>query len=236
MRFRVLACDYDRTIALDAAMGEPVRRSLREVIASGRSLILVTGRTMDELRAVFDEFGLFARVVVENGAIVHDPSSGQDRMLAASIPPALVAELRRLRVEPLVVGRVVCSTAVENEPAVRRAVTALGLQLSLVPNRDSIMALPLGVDKGSGLLAALAELGEAPGGTVAVGDGENDVALIDAAAVGVAVDNAVPQLKRHADVVLSAPAGAGVSQLCTSLVRHDLADLLDPFEEPGRVR
>jgi hydroxymethylpyrimidine pyrophosphatase-like HAD family hydrolase len=62
---------------------------------------------------------------------------------------------------------------------------------------------------------------------VAVGDGENDVALLRAAGVGVAVENAVEELKAEADIVLTAPAGDGIRMLCASLVRDDLADLLE---------
>jgi hydroxymethylpyrimidine pyrophosphatase-like HAD family hydrolase len=63
--------------------------------------------------------------------------------------------------------------------------------------------------------------------TVAVGDGENDVALIDCAGVGVAVHRAVPELKEHADIVLQRPVPAGIIDLCQSLTERDLADLLE---------
>ncbi|MFN2581888.1 MAG: HAD family hydrolase, partial [Candidatus Dormibacteria bacterium] len=56
---------------------------------------------------------------------------------------------------------------------------------------------------------------------------ENDLALLDAAGVGVAVENAVDALKQHADIVLVRPAADGITELCESLVRDDLADLLE---------
>jgi hypothetical protein len=73
------------------------------------------------------------------------------------------------------------------------------------------MVLPAGVTKGTGIVAALEELGLSPHNTVGIGDAENDHTLLSACEVGVAVGNAVEALKRHADVTLEPPNGAGVS-------------------------
>ncbi|HEY4868950.1 MAG TPA: HAD family hydrolase, partial [Candidatus Dormibacteraeota bacterium] len=181
MRFRVLACDYDRTVALKGVLVESSRRALREVAVSGRKLVLVTGRTLDELVDVFDDLDLFNLLVVENGAVLYDPRTREEKVLATSVPPELLEGLRRHTIEPLIVGRVVVSTAAENEPALMRVISETGLDLKVAMNRDSIMVLPPHVDKGFGLLAALDELGEEPSRVVAVGDGENDVALLDVA-------------------------------------------------------
>jgi len=227
MRFRVLACDYDRTIALNAVVPDANRRALREVAATGRRLVLVTGRTMTELLDVFDELRLFDRIVLENGAVVHDPARGADRLLAPPVSAALVAELERLRMQPLAVGRALCATAAQNERQLMAVLGDLRLDLKLSYNRDSVMVLPAGISKATGFNAALGELGEAPPSTVAVGDGENDLPLLAAAGVGVAVENAVEALKQQADLTLTQAGTEGFRRLCTSLVTHDLADLLE---------
>jgi hypothetical protein len=90
---------------------------------------------------------------------------------------------------------------------------ALGLDSQVVRNRGALMVLPAGVSKASGLLSALDELAISPHNAVAVGDAENDLALLRAAEIGVAVANAVPSLREHADLVLAAPDGAGVAAL-----------------------
>jgi HAD superfamily hydrolase (TIGR01484 family) len=56
------------------------------------------------------------------------------------------------------------------------------------------MVLPAGVNKASGLLAALHALDIAPMNCVAVGDAENDMAFLDVAGASIAVANAVPAL------------------------------------------
>ena len=67
--------------------------------------------------------------------------------------------------------------------------------------------------KGTGLLAALDELGLSPHNTIAAGDAENDLALLHAAEVGAAVANAVPSLAAQADLRLGSRDGDGVAEL-----------------------
>lgn len=227
MRFRLLACDYDRTIATDGVVGEAVRAALRAVRASGRRLVLVTGRNTEELLDVFTELRLFDRLVVENGALMLDPERDVERLLCAPASTRLLEELRQRGIGPLIVGRSVLSTPIENDEAVRATAADLGLRLALIPNVDSLMIMAAGCGKAAGLEAAAAELSVPLAEAVAVGDGENDVALIDCAGVGVAVAHAVPELKEHADIVLQLPSPEGIIDLCRSLAERDLADLLE---------
>lgn len=226
MRYRLLGCDYDRTIATEGVVADQVRAGLAAVRESGRALVLVTGRTMDELLDVFEELTLFDRIVVENGAVMHTPASGQEQALCPPVSSRLRAQLQRERI-PVIVGQAILSTATANEEAVRAAVASLGIDCDLVQNRDSIMVLPIGCSKASGLNAAAAGLAIPMEQTVAVGDGENDVALLEAAGVGVAVENAVDMLKARADIVLARPGAGGIRELCASLAQRDLADLLE---------
>jgi hypothetical protein len=58
---------------------------------------------------------------------------------------------------------------------------------------------------------------------VAVGDAENDHSLVESCELGVAVANAVPALRDHADVVLGRRAGPGVIELLGGpLLRGDI--------------
>jgi hypothetical protein len=60
---------------------------------------------------------------------------------------------------------------------------------------------------------------------VAVGDAENDHALLAACEVGVAVANALPALRERADLVTGGDHGAGVAELCEHLIANDLTDI-----------
>jgi hydroxymethylpyrimidine pyrophosphatase-like HAD family hydrolase len=226
VRFRVLACDYDRTIATHGEVSREVVDALRRVAASGRRLLLVTGRILSELEEVFADLPLFDRIVVENGGLLLDPATGVQRLLGPPIPADLVAELRDAGVAPLVVGRVMCGTLEVDREAVRAALHRLGVEREMIRNKESLMVLPTGVDKASGLRAALDELGEELARTVAVGDAENDVVMVRAAGCGVAVANGVDELKAQAGLVLDHPNGEGVRRLCDALAADDLAELL----------
>jgi Cof subfamily protein (haloacid dehalogenase superfamily) len=69
------------------------------------------------------------------------------------------------------------------------------------------------VDKGSGLDFVARRLGFATERTVAFGDGENDVELLDACGYAVAVSNAHDEVLRHADFVCPPVTEEGVAQV-----------------------
>ena len=225
MRHRVLACDYDGTLATQGVCYDQTVEALERVAAAGIRLVLVTGRTREELADVFDPGTLFEAIVVENGAVVIDVVTGTEELLAPRIPSRLVAEFERTGVSPLVVGRVLCSTAWSQQPKVSAAIAKVGVDRQVVRNRESAMVLPPGISKRTGIEAALRALGELPSATVAVGDGENDVPLFAVAGVSVAVANAVDALKARADVVLTEPNGRGIQSLAAAMVAGDLGVL-----------
>jgi hydroxymethylpyrimidine pyrophosphatase-like HAD family hydrolase len=186
----------------------------------------VTGRRLDELLDIFPEAGtLFDRIVAENGAVLAGPRGVEPRLLAPSPAPAFSRALRARGVEPLVEGRVVVATTRPHDRVAADVIRQMSLDLDVVFNRESVMILPAGVDKGTGVVAALAELGISPRAAIGIGDAENDAPLLAACALGVAVANALPSLRHVADAVTGAPEGAGVAQLVTALVRDDLRSL-----------
>ena len=69
------------------------------------------------------------------------------------------------------------------------------------------------VTKGSGLAFLAEHLGFTREQTVAFGDGENDVELIEWAGYGVAVENAHERVKAVADLVCPAVGEEGVAQV-----------------------
>ena len=86
------------------------------------------------------------------------------------------------------------------------------------------MILPSGVNKASGLKAALKELGLLTQNAVGVGDAENDDLFLRACECSVAVANAIPLLKEQVDIVTTKANGEGVRELIEQLVTHDLKD------------
>lgn len=225
MRYFALACDYDGTIATLGQVDSETVAALQKVATSGRKLILVTGRILDELLDVFPEAVMFDRIVAENGAILYRPDSKHTKILGAVPPPEFLSALERENIHPLMVGQSIVATLQPNGAAVLKVIQQLGLQLQVIYNKESLMILPVGINKGTGLLVALDELKTSPQSTVAVGDAENDSALLGACGYGVAVANSVPALKAAADFVTSQANGCGVRQLADFLIQHDLQSL-----------
>jgi hydroxymethylpyrimidine pyrophosphatase-like HAD family hydrolase len=225
MRYLALACDYDGTLAHSGAVSEETISALTYLRSSGRKLLLVTGRRLDDLQRIFPRLDLFDRVVVENGALLYRPETREEVPLSEPPPEPLVAALRAAGVAPLAVGRTIVATFTPHEATVLEAIRALGLEQQVIFNKGAVMVLPSGVNKATGLRAALLELGLSERNVVGVGDAENDHAFLSACECGVAVANALPLLKERADLVTAGDHGTGVVELVTRLVESDLADV-----------
>ena len=218
VRWAALACDYDGTLATRGHVRAATVEALGRVRHSGRKLLLVTGRELPDLLEVFPLVSLFDRVVAENGAVIYDPASGQRRLLARRPSRKLVEALRARNLAPLSVGSAIIATLRGKRRVVSEVIDELGLPLEVILNKRSLMVLPPGVNKASGLLGALREIGIAPKHTVGVGDAENDEAFLALCGYSAAVANALPRLKRKVDVVTSAGYGAGVVELVKQLL------------------
>ncbi|OLD73986.1 MAG: haloacid dehalogenase [Chloroflexi bacterium 13_1_20CM_66_33] len=221
MRFLALATDYDGTLATDGTVDPETVAALRRLAATGRTLILVTGRQLNDLLRVFPDAGLFDAIVAENGAVLHRPGSADTRVLAPPPPADFVETLQRRRVEPLWRGQVVVATVQPNDTAVVEVIRELGLNLQVILNKGSVMVLPASVDKASGLRAALDELALDPARVVAIGDAENDQAFLATSGYGVAVANALDSLKATTTHVTRGEAGAGVREIIDWLLVED---------------
>ena len=226
MNFTALACDYDGTLAAEGILKEATRNALQRVRASGRRLIMVTGRELPDLKRVCPGLDLFDWIVAENGALLYDPRHDEEFALAPAPPEAFVRALTARNIQPLSVGRVIVATREPHQQDVLDAIRALGLELQIIFNKGAVMVLPAGVNKASGLEAVLGRLSLSPHNVVAMGDGENDHALLSLAGCSVAVANAVPTLKEAADFVTREPAGDGVIELAERLLANDLADIV----------
>jgi hydroxymethylpyrimidine pyrophosphatase-like HAD family hydrolase len=222
MRYHLLATDYDGTLADDGKVAAETADALNDVRATGRQLVLVTGRDLDDLMSVHPDLAIFERVVAENGALLYRPATKERRRLADPPPPAFLAALRRLGVTPLSAGDVIVATREPHETTVLEAIRELGLELQVIFNKGAVMILPAGVNKATGLMAALEELKISPHNVVGVGDAENDHSFLKICERSAAVGGALPAIRDTADLQLTEDAGAGVRELAAMLVAQDL--------------
>lgn len=233
MRFQILACDYDGTIAKDGRVDELTLAELRRVPESGRTLALVTGRELVDLLRVFPEVSVFDWVVAENGGILYQPRTRQELPLAPPPSEALAKVLRDQGVTPLSLGRTIIATWEPHETTVLTAIRELGLELQVTFNKGAVMVLPASVNKRSGLEALLAKLCLSAHNCVGIGDAENDHAFLSRCEFSAAVSNALSSLKQSVDLVTTGSHGAGVRELINLLLESDLAS---PRLQPSRLR
>lgn len=238
-QYRVLAADYDGTLATDGIVNRETLDALQQWKSTGRQLILITGRRFDDLLETFAAIELFDLVVPENGAMLYHPKEKWERLLAPPPPALFIEQLRdrisqrespqsvtgefsalvnEKRLEWLGVGRVIVATWVPHDETVQALIQDLNLDLQVIMNKSAVMILPTGVSKESGLTAALAELGVSADAVVGVGDAENDTDFLKLCGYSVAVANALPSLKEQVDWVTDQTRGEGVTELITQLL------------------
>lgn len=222
VRYHVLATDFDGTLAGHGVASPDALRAIERLRATGRRTVLVTGRIASDLAGALDRLDLFDRVVAENGATLVVPGRDQERVLARP-PPESFTRALAARGVPFTAGKVVVATWEPHQLDALEVIRDLGLELSIVFNKGAVMVLPDGVNKATGLAAALEDLGVTEHEVVAVGDAENDHVLLLRAECGAAVANALPALREAADVVTAGARGAGVAELAARLAADDLA-------------
>jgi hydroxymethylpyrimidine pyrophosphatase-like HAD family hydrolase len=124
---------------------------------------------------------------------------------------------------PVGTGEVIVATDAEHYTAICVVIQELSLDVDVIRNKDAVMVLPAGINKGTGVARAAIELDVQLRSLVGVGDAENDHTLLRACGLGVAVANAVESLKEQADLVTHGEAGEGVAQLVDRMILDDLA-------------
>ena len=89
------------------------------------------------------------------------------------------------------------------------------------------MIVPTGIDKGTALKHVTQSLNLDLGQAIAVGDGENDLAMFKVAGFSVAPENAIDEIKAQANVVSGKTAGAAVEEFVNEYLFSDLPSLAD---------
>jgi hydroxymethylpyrimidine pyrophosphatase-like HAD family hydrolase len=202
---------------------------------------MVTGREIEDLKGTFSRFDLFEVIVAENGGVLYYPAANEHKLLHEPPPARFVTELCARGIVPLSVGKIILASREPNQTIFLEVIKHLGLELEIIFNKGSVMVLPTGVNKATGLKAALREYGCLPERTVGIGDAENDHAFLKLCGCSAAVSNALPSVKETADLVTRGARGAGVTELADLLIQTDLEGVVRraparlPLDEDPRV-
>ncbi len=209
---RAVAIDFDGTLTTSGHPAPEVLGAIERARARGLRIVLVTGRILTELLDVFPEaLDHFDCVVAENGAVL--TSGDHERALAPPVDDAIDKALAARNIGFRRGFVILAVDASANDQSVFETIGRCGLDCQVARNRGELMVVPAGVSKATGLAQALAAFGISTHSAVALGDAENDLAMLEACELGVAVANAVPSLAERADLVLGEPDGIGVRSL-----------------------
>lgn len=209
MRLRVIATDYDGTIAKDGALDPQVRKAIAEARKRGVLVVIVTGRILSELRNVAGCLDFVDGIVAENGAVVALPS-GHITLLGAPPPMCLIKKLTERGID-FKVGRSVVEMEAEFADVAISLIRELELPLAITFNRGRMMLLPASISKSSGLRQLLDTLGASVHNAIGIGDAENDHELLTSCEHGVAVSWGSEKLKESANHVIEGKGPAAVA-------------------------
>ncbi|MEI9898182.1 MAG: HAD hydrolase family protein [Chthoniobacter sp.] len=150
-----------RTLAHDGSVNGATLSALRKLKEAHFRLILVTGRSSTNCRQFSPQITWFDLAVMENGAVLFHPHTGEIEALAPPPPSEFVARLHE-RGLPLQIGKSIVATWEPHENIVLQTIKEMGLELQVIFNKGSVMILPSGVNKATGLRAAAERLSLTP--------------------------------------------------------------------------
>ncbi len=214
-KIEAIVCDYDRTLTDESlVLSLNAVTSLKSARKNGIKVFIASGRRLPFLVDVTAGRGFVDAIIAENGAVIYDPVNGAKILLGEGLEElkSAFADVDFVEVEEVIVA-----TTRPYLKDVKEIIETNGLSVDIELNRDDVMIMPKGIDKGSGIVKA-AEIYRIDRKNLAgIGDAENDLKMFGVAGVKVAVANAVDALKDEADIVCSEPYGDGVTEFVQSL-------------------
>jgi hydroxymethylpyrimidine pyrophosphatase-like HAD family hydrolase len=205
---RLVASDLDGTLLRpDETVSERTRHAIAAAQQAGITVVLVTGRPPRSLAPIAARIGLGGIAICANGAVVWDLDAGamvDTSPLAAEAAAALIRGLRE---------------ALPFAELARRARETVGEEAVVTWAGTRVVEISAaGVTKARALERLCARLGVQREEVVAVGDMENDLAMLAWAGHAVAVANAQQDVLDAADEVTASNLDDGVAQVLERLV------------------
>jgi hydroxymethylpyrimidine pyrophosphatase-like HAD family hydrolase len=214
---RVLALDFDGTIAVNDTIDVDVAAAIHEARGAGLLVVLVTGRILGDLEARLWGAPPFDAIVAENGAVLKLPDLPSSMTLTQEPDPRFLAEVRRRGIRH-VSGQCVVEAGADAAPQIVEIIHSLGLPLGIMFNLGRLIVLPHGVSKASGLQEALWRLRASVHNAVAIGNAENDHQLLEACEIGAAVAWGSEALRRSADEIVPGDGPGAVARYIRDIV------------------
>jgi hydroxymethylpyrimidine pyrophosphatase-like HAD family hydrolase/CheY-like chemotaxis protein len=217
---KVLASDLDGTLAQDGVVSPQTWDLLHHAKTFGFTLILATGRVIDNFINEGPFAELFEAIVAEDGAVVFFPRRNLVKLPFGRLSSLVVQRLEEMNI-PMERGMSIVATRRPYDEAILKVLQEVNVGVTIEYNYGAVMLLPPGATKGTGLAYALQELGYSPRNLIACGDAENDCSMLEFAELAVAVPHAIPRLRAMADAVIAEDPeepGTGINILFRQLI------------------
>ncbi|UWQ05938.1 HAD family hydrolase [Aliiroseovarius crassostreae] len=235
---RLVLCDIDGCLnagfstPLDLPVLARIAVQITRLRARCITVTLCTGRPAGYALAIAQALGITSRMVVENGTALLDPKNGQTRTLVADADRAALTNFGdRLMRDPDWAGRLslesgkhAClslnSHEISDRPPAQicklmaelRALPGSG-QFEWAHSTTAIDITPKGISKASGVAQLLGEMELGWGAVAAIGDSQNDLSVLERAALGLCPKNAEASVRECATFTSSKPYAEGVKDL-----------------------
>jgi phosphoglycolate phosphatase (TIGR01487 family) len=218
---KVLLTDVDGTIT------DPTRRINTEAIACIRSLvdegievILASGNTSCFMDALCKMIGTKGTYIAENGGVYRIGYTGSlhingDQSISQTALETLQVYYQKKGVELELynpTNRYTDLAFARSVPAEEVKQVLTGLPVQVIDTGFAIHLQAEGISKGTALLALAHDMGISPTDFFAIGDGINDVQMLEWAGKGVTIANAHPATKKVASDVMEEAYGKGFVQ------------------------
>jgi 5-amino-6-(5-phospho-D-ribitylamino)uracil phosphatase len=236
-KYKLLALDMDGTVLNEEQKISPEnRQAIAAAIEAGVTVMFSTGRGVQSVLPYVEQLNLQSPLVSVNGSEVWSAPNQLHKRIV--MPTDIISRLHAMAVET---GSWYWAYAVEglfnrdqwadsvekytwlkfgfyeeNAPLlskIRAEVDSWGLFEITNSNVNNIELNPKGVSKGSGMLEVCKLQGIGMHEVIAMGDSLNDLSMIKAAGLGVAMGNAQDELKANADLVTVTNDEHGVAKI-----------------------
>jgi len=211
-----LAIDIDGTLTdRKRALNCKAVEALRKVKIP---VVLATGNISCFARAAAKLIGVSDIVICENGGVVRFAYDGEDIVLGKLWKCMKAVEVLRRHFDVELLDAEyrrseVCLRRRFDAEAAKRVLEEAGIDgVKLIDSGFAYHIVDAEVSKGNALKFVASKLGIDVKSFAAIGDSENDLDLLKAAGLGIAVGNADLRLKKEADIVVPGENGEGVVQ------------------------
>jgi 5-amino-6-(5-phospho-D-ribitylamino)uracil phosphatase len=236
-KYKLLALDMDGTVLNDdQVVSEANSQAIAAAIAAGVTVMFSTGRGIQSARPFIDELKLQSPIVTVNGSEVwRVPDELYKRHLMEA---KRIRQMHEMAIEydswfwayavegvynrdnwPGEIDHIewmkfgFYSENLEKLAAIRKELGSWGVFEISNSHPFNLEMNPLGISKATGLFDICGLLGIEMSEVIAMGDSLNDLAMIRAAGLGVAMGNAQDEVKQSAEIITASNVEDGVARI-----------------------